>query len=188
MGSMCTRQGHTGWLSSTAGPGCPRAPVGRLGRTSDHHRGLVNFRPVPSASSALRIIPPLGGPLMPGRSVGEAVFSPNVFKARDAWSIPNDQVHSWQPWVLPALPVGTRVPHGCELEGCFQAPSVCLGDRHAPPGGRASGTRWASSPPSDQWRRDTQRRGGHVRRKQRLEGCGHKPRNTWSPRNWKSWE
>ena len=129
---MCTRQGNTGRFPSTAGPGSCRAAVGSLGRTSNHHRGLVNLPPVPSASSALRIMPPLGGPLMPGRSVGEVVFSPNVFKAHDAWSIPNDQVHSWQPWVLPALPVGTRVPHGCELEGCFQAPSVCLGDRHAP--------------------------------------------------------
>ena len=132
VGSMCTRQGHTGWLSSTAGPGCPRAPVGRLGRTSDHHRGLVNFRPVPSASSALRIIPPLGGPLMPGPICGRGHVVLDVFKACDGWSVPNARVHSWLPWVLPALPVGTRVPRRCELKGWFQAESVCLGDRRAP--------------------------------------------------------
>ena len=64
--------------------------------------------------------------------MGEIVFSQNVFKACDAWSVPNDRVHSWQPWVLPALPVGTGVPRGCELKGWFQAESVCLGDRRAP--------------------------------------------------------
>ena len=70
------------------------------------------------------------------------MFSANVFKAHDAWSVPNDRVHSWQPWVLPALPVGTGVPHGCELECWFQAGSVCLGDQrvlqegeHLAPGG-----------------------------------------------------
>ena len=56
------------------------------------------------------------------------MFSSNVFKACDGWSVPNDRVHSWQPWVLSALPVGTRVPHGCELKGWFQAESVYLGD------------------------------------------------------------
>ena len=60
------------------------------------------------------------------------MFSSNVFKARDAWSVPNDWVHSWQPWCLPALPVGTGVPRGYELEGWFQAGSVCLADRRAP--------------------------------------------------------
>ena len=64
--------------------------------------------------------------------MGEVVFSSNVFKAGDGWSVPNDRVHSWQPWVLSALPVGTRVPHGCELKGWFQAESVCLGDGRAP--------------------------------------------------------
>ena len=113
--------------------------------------------------------------------MGEIVFSQNVFKACDAWSVPNDRVHSWQPWILPALPVGTGVPRGCELEGWFQAESVCLGDRHAPPGGRASGTRWASSPPSDQWRRDTQRRGGHVRRSRRLEDVATNPGTPGAP-------
>ena len=48
----------------------PRSQVGGLGQTSDHHRGLVNFPPVPSASSAPRIIPPLGGSLMPGLLCG----------------------------------------------------------------------------------------------------------------------
>ena len=47
-----------------------KTPVGSLGQTSDHHRGLVNLPAVPSASSALRIIPPLGGPLMPGPLCG----------------------------------------------------------------------------------------------------------------------
>ena len=47
-----------------------KTPVGSLGRTSDHRRGLVNFPPVPSASSALRIIPPLRGPLIPGPLCG----------------------------------------------------------------------------------------------------------------------
>ena len=70
VGSVCAWQGHTGWLMSTAGPGSCRAPMGGLGRTSDHHRGLVNFPPVPSASSAPRIIPPLGGSLMPGLLCG----------------------------------------------------------------------------------------------------------------------
>ena len=84
--------------------------------------------------------------------MGEIVFSQNVFKACDAWSVPNDRVHSWQPWVLSALSVGTGVPHGCELKEWFQAESLCLGDRHAPPGGRAAGMGWASSPPSDQGR------------------------------------
>ena len=60
------------------------------------------------------------------------MFSSNVFKAHDAGSVPNDRVHSWQPWGLPALPIGTGVPHGCELEGWFQVGSVCLGDRRAP--------------------------------------------------------
>lgn len=70
VGSVCAWQGHTAWLMSTAGPGSCRAPMGGLGRTSDHHRGLVNFPPVPSASSAPRIIPPLGGSLMPGLLCG----------------------------------------------------------------------------------------------------------------------
>ena len=60
------------------------------------------------------------------------MFSSNVFKARDAWLVPNDRVHSWQPWVLSALSVGTGVPRGCELKGWFQAESLCLGDRRAP--------------------------------------------------------
>ena len=34
------------------------------------------------------------------------MFSSNVLKACDAWSVPDDWVHSWQPWGLPALPVG----------------------------------------------------------------------------------
>ena len=34
------------------------------------------------------------------------VFSSNVLKALDAWSVPNDWAHSWQLWELPALPVG----------------------------------------------------------------------------------
>ena len=70
------------------------------------------------------------------------MFSAHVLKARDAWSVPNDWVHSWQPWCLPALPVGTGVPCGYELEGWFQAGSVCLGDQrvlqegeHLAPGG-----------------------------------------------------
>lgn len=60
------------------------------------------------------------------------MFASNVLKARDARSVPNDRAHSWQPWGLPALPVGTGVPCGCELEVWFQAGSVCSGDRRAP--------------------------------------------------------
>ena len=70
VGSMCARQGHRGRLTSTAGPGSRGSPMGGLGWTSDHHRGLVNFPPVPSASSAPRMIPPLEGPLMPGLLCG----------------------------------------------------------------------------------------------------------------------
>lgn len=40
------------------------------------------------------------------------MLSSNVLKACDAWSVPNDRVHSWQPWGLLALPVGTGVPRG----------------------------------------------------------------------------
>ena len=126
---MCTWQGNTGRLPSTTGPGSRRAPVGSLGRTSDHHRGLVNLPAVPSASSALRIIPPLGGPLMPGPICGRGRILECV---QDGWSVPNARVHSWQPWVLSALSVGTGVPHGCELKEWFQAESLCLGDGRAP--------------------------------------------------------
>ena len=70
VGSVCAWQRHTGRLPSTAGPGSPGDPVGGLGWTSDHHRGLVNLPlSVLLASSAPRI-PPLGGPLMPGLLCG----------------------------------------------------------------------------------------------------------------------
>ena len=48
----------------------PQSPGGKPRLDSDCHRGLVNFPPVPSASSALRIIPPLRGPLIPGPLCG----------------------------------------------------------------------------------------------------------------------
>ena len=60
------------------------------------------------------------------------MFPSNVLKAHDARSVPNDRARSWQPRGLPALPVGTGVPCGCELEGWFQAGSACSGDRRAP--------------------------------------------------------
>ena len=69
---------------------------------------------------------------MPGPICGRGHVVLDVFKACDGWSVPNARVHSWLPWVLPALPVGTRVPRRCELKGWFQAESVCLGDRRAP--------------------------------------------------------
>ena len=148
-GSVCARQVHTGRLPSTAGPGSHGAPVGGLGRTSDHHRGLVNFPPVPSASSAPMIIPPLRGPLMPGLLCSPQTCSRHVMPGQSLMT----GCILGSPGFLSALPVGTGVPHGCELECWFQAGSVCLGDRRAPQEG-VSGTGWASPPPSPDRRQD----------------------------------